>query len=54
MQIESEGEISNSKLLQQTGNAMTSSVIEEIARNLMESVCLHPNSGGRAFRLQEK
>jgi len=22
--------------------------------DLMESVCLHPNSGGRAFRLQEK
>jgi len=30
------GKISNSKLLQQTGNAMTSSVMEEIARNLME------------------
>lgn len=31
------GKISNSKLLQQTGNAMTPSVIEEIAKNLMNS-----------------
>ncbi|SHO80323.1 hypothetical protein MNB_SV-15-649 [hydrothermal vent metagenome] len=29
------GKISNSKLLQQSGNAMTSSVIEEIAKNLI-------------------
>lgn len=32
------GKISNSKLLQQTGNAMTSSVMEEIAGNLMKKV----------------
>ncbi len=32
------GKISNSKLLQQSGNAMTSTVIEEISRNLMKSV----------------
>jgi len=32
------GKISNTKLLQQAGNAMTSSVIEEIARNLMEAI----------------
>jgi DNA (cytosine-5)-methyltransferase 1 len=30
------GKISNSKLLQQSGNAMTSSVIEEITRNLIK------------------
>jgi len=30
------GKISNTKLLQQAGNAMTSSVIEAIAKNLME------------------
>ena len=30
--------ISNQKLLQQTGNAMTSSVIEEIAKNLMKAI----------------
>ncbi len=32
------GKISNQKLLQQTGNAMTSSVIEEIAKNLMRDI----------------
>ena len=32
------GKISNSKLLQQSGNAMTSTVIEEIGKNLMKSV----------------
>ncbi len=32
------GKISNSKLLQQSGNAMTSSVIEEISRNLMKAI----------------
>ncbi len=32
------GKISNSKLLQQSGNAMTSTVIEEIGRSLMKSV----------------
>jgi len=32
------GKISNSKLLQQAGNAMTSSVIEAIAKNLMEAL----------------
>jgi len=32
------GKISNTKLLQQAGNAMTSSVIEEIARNLMDAI----------------
>jgi DNA (cytosine-5)-methyltransferase 1 len=32
------GKISNQKLLQQTGNAMTSSVIEEIAKNLMIAI----------------
>jgi len=32
------GKIANSKLLQQAGNAMTSSVIEEIAKNLMEAI----------------
>jgi len=32
------GKISNSKLLQQSGNAMTSTVIEEISKNLMKSV----------------
>lgn len=39
------GKISNSKLLQQTGNAMTPSVIEEIAKNLMNSIgkCMREN-----------
>ena len=32
------GKVSNQKLLQQTGNAMTPSVIEEIARNLMKAI----------------
>jgi len=32
------GKVSNQKLLQQTGNAMTPSVIEEIARNLMNAL----------------
>jgi DNA (cytosine-5)-methyltransferase 1 len=32
------GVISNSKLLQQTGNAMTTTVIEEIAKNLLEKI----------------
>jgi DNA (cytosine-5)-methyltransferase 1 len=32
------GKISNTKLLQQAGNAMTSSVIEEIAKNLIEAI----------------
>jgi len=32
------GKISNTKLLQQAGNAMTSSVIEEIAKKLMEAL----------------
>ena len=32
------GKISNSKLLQQSGNAMTSTVIEEISRNLMKLI----------------
>ncbi len=32
------GKISNTKLLQQAGNAMTSSVIEEIAKKLMEAI----------------
>jgi DNA-cytosine methyltransferase len=32
------GKISNTKLLQQAGNAMTPSVIEEIARNLMKAI----------------
>jgi len=32
------GKISNSKLLQQSGNAMTSTVIEEISKKLMKSV----------------
>ncbi len=32
------GNISNSKLLQQSGNAMTSTVIEEISKQLMKSV----------------
>jgi DNA (cytosine-5)-methyltransferase 1 len=31
-------EVSNSKLLQQSGNAMTSSVIEELGRNLIKAV----------------
>ncbi len=32
------GKISNSKLLQQSGNAMTSTVIEELGKNLMKAV----------------
>ncbi len=32
------GKISNTKLLQQAGNAMTSSVIEEIVKNLIEAI----------------
>ncbi len=30
--------VSNQKLLQQAGNAMTTSVIEEIAKNLIEAI----------------
>ena len=32
------GKVSNSKLLQQSGNAMTSTVIEEISKNLMKEI----------------
>jgi len=35
---EVKGKISNSKLLQQSGNAMTINVIEEISRNLMKAI----------------